>query len=342
MEPTRHKRLRPFEQQVLRTIRRRRLLDTGEPVLAAVSGGSDSVALLCALAALRPELAISVACGHVVHGLHDEGEAHARFAEGLADSMGIPFARETVDVRSRMAAEGLSLEHAAREERYAALEGLADGLGCTSIATGHTTDDQAETVLLNLLRGTGTRGLRGIPVRRGRVVRPLLDVTRAEARAYLDELGVAFVDDPTNESRDMLRNRVRHELLPVMDRVLGRSAAGTVARLADAASLEDEALSAAQEAFWREARSPQADESGAVVLSVPALVRLGRGAAALVLRRAARTVAGEGQDLSLAQVEQALQLLESNTAGGVQRGGGCEFRRDHASLLVQRTPAAGK
>lgn len=342
MEPIRHKRLRPFEQQVLGTIRRRGLLDRGDRVLAAVSGGSDSVAMLCALLALRPELNLEVACGHVSHGLHDEAEAHCRFVERLAGELGVRFACETADVRSRMAAEGLSLEHAARDERYAALESLAEGLGCGPIATGHTTDDQAETVLLNLLRGTGARGLRGIPARRGRIVRPLLDVRRDEARAYLAERGVAYVDDPTNDCPDMLRNRVRHELLPVLDRVLRRPAAMTVARLADVAALEDEALSAAQEAFWREARSPQADESGTVVLSVPVLTRLGRGAAALVLRRAARVVAGEGQDLSLAQVEEALQLLESGTAGGVQRGGGCEFRRDHASLLVQRIPTASK
>ncbi len=342
METIRHKRLRPFEQQVLQTIRRRRLLEGGERVLAAVSGGSDSTALLCALRALEPELRLTVACGHIDHGIHAASGRHAEAVRDLAERLGVPACAARVDATAHAAAAGLSLEHAAREVRYAALERLAAEQRCTAIATGHTASDQAETVLLHLLRGTGTRGLRGIPARRGVIVRPLLDVHRQAARDYLAERGVPYLEDPTNESPDPLRNRIRQELLPLLDRILGRPTETVLARHAETVALEDEALLAAQEAFGREARSPEVANGEAVVLSVEALRHMGRGGAALALRQAAREVAGEGRDLSFAQIGQVLRLLNSETAGGVQRGGGCEFRRDHGALRVQRAPGAGK
>jgi tRNA(Ile)-lysidine synthase len=342
MEASGPKRLHPFECETLRSIRRWQLLAPGSRVLAAVSGGADSTALLHALHALVPEIDLTVACGHVEHGLHEESAAHAAFVGEMALDLGVAFGSEQVDVRRRSESEGLSLEHAARLERYEALERLAERLGCEWIATGHTADDQAETVLLNVFRGTGLAGLRGIPPRRDCIVRPLLAQSRAEIVAYLTERRAAFVGDPTNDSREPLRNRVRHELMPFLDDLLGRPAGGTIARLAEAARLEEEALASAQEALWAEARSPQPEKAGSVSLSVEALRRLGRGGAALVLRRAQREIAGEGVDLSLAQVEEVLRIAESETAGGMQICGGCLFRREHGVLLVQRPPGAGK
>ncbi len=334
MATARGKRLRRFEQRVHETARARGLLEPGQRVLAAVSGGADSVALLYALLALVPELRLTVSVGHVEHGLHVDSQAHARFVDFLCSELGVPCRVSHVDVRGRVEREGLSLEHAAREERYNALEEQARASGAEVIATAHTATDRAETVLLNLLRGTGPEGLRGTPPRRGRIVRPLVDVTREDVEAYLEDIGARHVEDPTNRERDALRNRVRLDLIPAMERATGRPVTPVLARVADTVELEREAVAAAEEVLWACAARSDFGPEGAD-LSVSRLLANGEGAATLVLRRAARRVAGPGEDLTLAQVRQVLRLLESGTGHGLQRAGGCVFERDHDVLRVR-------
>lgn len=336
------KRLDPFDQAVAATIRRHGMVARGERVLAAVSGGGDSVALLLALLGLRRELGIEVACGHVDHGLHAESLAHAHFVEALCVERAVPFGLARAEVRARAEREDLSLEHAARLERYEALERLAEELGAARIATGHTADDQAETVLLQLLRGTGTRGLSGIAPRLGRVVRPMLEVTRSEARARVLRAACRWVEDPTNCEMGPLRNRVRAELLPFVDQMLGRPCAPTLARAAEALRRERAALEAAEEAFLGRARTGSMATAEDEALSVRMLREMGDAAASLALRRAHRELTGGGEDLSLAHVDEVLGLLTSDTGGGVQRCAGCEFRREGAVLRVRRIGDRGK
>ncbi len=335
METVRGKRLRRFERRVCETARARGLLAAGERVLAAVSGGADSVALLHALIALVPEMDVRITVGHVAHGLHAESEAHAAFVRSLCEDLGTPCLVSRGDVRSRVERERLSVEHAAREERYAALQAQARECGATAIATAHTATDRAETVLLNLLRGTGPEGLRGTPARRGNIVRPLIDVTREDVEAYLKEKGARRVEDPTNRERDALRNRVRLDLIPAMERVVGRPVTPVLARLADTVDLEREAVSAAEEILWADALLAAEAHGGCVELSVARLLANGEGAATLVLRHASRRVAGPGEDLGLAQVRQVLRLLASETGRGLQRAGGCVFERDRGVLRVR-------
>src|SRR5512142_114461 len=189
----RKKRLDPFVRAVLGTARRRRLFGPPDVVLVAVSAGPDSTALLGALAALRDrgELA-GVAALHVDHGLRPGGAEDAACAAAACARLGVPF--ESVAVR--VTAGNVQAE--ARRARYAALRAAAARSGASRIATGHTRTDQAETVLLRLLRGAGARGLAGIPPRRGSIVRPLIDRSRAEGIAFCARAGLAWRDDPTN------------------------------------------------------------------------------------------------------------------------------------------------
>ncbi len=185
-------------------------------ILCAVSGGADSVYLLVRLA----ELGYDVAAAHYNHGLRGaEADRDEQFVRALCRARGIPFYTEKGDVGAFASRERLGIEEAARILRYDFLERTADELGAAAIATAHTANDNAETVLLHLARGAGLRGLGGIPSRRGRIVRPMLDVTRAEVERYLEEKGVGYVQDATNASGDYARNRVRHQAVPALETV---------------------------------------------------------------------------------------------------------------------------
>jgi tRNA(Ile)-lysidine synthase len=185
--------------------------DTTHLVLA-VSGGPDSMALLHgAAAAARWRLTVA----HLDHGLRPDSADDAAFVTDAAATLGLPLEARRTDVAALARDEGRSIEEAAREARYRFLEEVApEG---ALIATAHTADDAAETVLLNLLRGSGLAGARGMPARRGRIVRPFLDARRATLRSLLDEAGIPYRLDPSNTDPAFLRNRVRAELIPLLE-----------------------------------------------------------------------------------------------------------------------------
>jgi len=198
------------------------MLPAGGLILCAVSGGKDSMYLLENLRALAPERGFSVACAHFDHRLRGaESTRDRQFVEDWCRAHGIPCTVGEGDVRAHARENGLSIEEAARELRYAFLERTADELGAARIATAHTADDNAETLLLNLARGTGLRGLCGIPPVRGRLVRPLLTVTSAEVLRWLEENRVPHVEDSTNGTDDCARNVVRHRVLPALRELNG-------------------------------------------------------------------------------------------------------------------------
>lgn len=229
-----------MHRKVLDTIVRHKLLGKGDRVLVAVSGGPDSVALLSTLLALRERLGVELAVAHLHHGLRgpeaDEDEA---FVRALAKRHKLRVRCRKVDIASRRRAHGGSLEEVAREARYAFLRAAARDLGANVIATGHTADDNAETLLMNLLRGAGLRGVAGIPICRAegelRVVRPLLEVTRAEIVEYLDEQGLEYRIDSTNADTDLTRNRIRADLLPQLAQQYNPSVAALLSSTAEQA-----------------------------------------------------------------------------------------------------------
>jgi tRNA(Ile)-lysidine synthase len=205
-----------------RLVREHRLVERGETVLAAVSGGPDSMALLHVLARLRPELGCGLVAHGVDHGLRPEAAAELDRAAAFAASLGVPFGRTSVALEP-----GGDLQARARAARRAALRRAAAEAGAACIATGHHADDRAETVILRLLRGSGPRGLACLPPRAGEFIRPLLLARRADVEAHLGRHGVPFAIDPSNADRRFLRARVRHELMPL----LGELSPGVVGHL---------------------------------------------------------------------------------------------------------------
>ncbi|HEY8393911.1 MAG TPA: tRNA lysidine(34) synthetase TilS [Thermaerobacter sp.] len=220
-------------------ITRHRLLAPGQRVLVAVSGGRDSVVLLDVLVRLRTELGLAaLGVAHVDHGLRPDSAADAEWVRDLAAGYGLPFFLRRVQVRPGRE----SPEAAARTARYRALWEMARAFGADRIALAHHADDQAETVLLRLLAGAGPSGLAGMRPRRGRFVRPLLGVERAALAAYAAEQGLRWRDDPTNRDLSIPRNRVRHELLPLLERSYNPAVRRVLCRVAAIMAAEAELL----------------------------------------------------------------------------------------------------
>ncbi|MEA4965519.1 MAG: tRNA lysidine(34) synthetase TilS [Oscillospiraceae bacterium] len=201
-----------MRDKVLRFCLEQGLFSGGGRVTCAVSGGADSMAMLCCLLSLRQELGITVSAAHFHHGLRAaEADRDEEFVRDFCAAHGVPLVVGRGDVAAYAAERKLSVETAARELRYRFL------LGCGGrIATGHTADDNAETVLLNLTRGAGIRGLAGIPPKRDRLVRPLLCVTRTEILSFLTAEQLSWREDGSNESDEYRRNRLRHHVLPLL------------------------------------------------------------------------------------------------------------------------------
>ena len=264
--------------------------------LVLVSGGPDSVALLRAVVSLGGEPAVL----HVDHGLRGaQSREDADFVRGLCARINV-----ACEVRRLRLDGGSNLQERAREERYRLAEEVADGLGLPTIATGHTADDVAETVLMNLARGSGLRGLAGIPPVRGRVQRPLIEATRREVLRYLRDLDQPYLTDPTNLTGKYARNRVRLDVLPVLQDLYP----GAARNIARAASLVREDLEAL-EVLATAALENRGDE---VVLGLEALGEL-RPA---VRRHAVR--------LAYAALDPGLPPLPSNLVEavlGLQQGG---------------------
>lgn len=209
--------------KVLTSIKKYRLFSPGDHVLVAVSGGADSVSLLHILHELSSELEIKLGAAHLNHKLRDqESDDDAQFVEQLAAHLQLPYIRGVGHVRRLAGERGISIEMAAREVRYDFFARAAKKAGAHTVVTGHTSDDQAETVLLKLARGAGAGGLGGIPRetmwKEIRIVRPLLDITRADVVDYLNGRGLAWREDASNANMEFLRNRVRHVILPMLEK----------------------------------------------------------------------------------------------------------------------------
>ncbi|MCL2789152.1 MAG: tRNA lysidine(34) synthetase TilS [Desulfobulbus sp.] len=210
--------LHPFEYRIYQDIIREALPVAGIHLLVGVSGGADSMALLHVLAALRDALPCTLVAAYIDHGLRpDETPAEWACVREAASRLGIDSVRMTADVCSVAAADGLSLEHAAREARYRAFAELAGQWSTDMLAVAHTADDQAEEILLRLFRGSGGKGLAGMRPRSDRLIRPLLGVRKQEVLAYLADKGVGYCHDSSNDDRRFLRNRIRLDLLPLLE-----------------------------------------------------------------------------------------------------------------------------
>jgi tRNA(Ile)-lysidine synthase len=313
----------PLARLVRRTIRHRGLLADHDRVVVAVSGGPDSVALTWLLHELQAVARWRlVGLVHVHHGLRagasDEDE---RFCRALAARLRLPIEVARVDVRRAARERRQSVEAAARVERYARFQLAARALDATSVATGHTIDDQAETVLLRLLRGAGSRGVSAIRPRRGIYVRPLIDCRRAELVEHLRARGEPFREDRSNLDLSVPRNRVRHEILPAITRHWPGSIRA-LARFAELSADDEEFLSRTTLEVTAAVALPSRD--GVQQVDVRGLSSLPAALARRIVRHA---LEGAGGAPSFREVEAVRALARADKQGG---------RLDVAGLAVVR------
>ena len=290
---------------VRRTIRRYDLVAPGTGVVAAVSGGSDSVALAHLLDALdRSRECRLIGLAHFNHQLRARADSDEAFCASLAESLGRPFVVDRTNVKDLARRERRSIEDAARTARHEFLERARLQLGADVVALGHTKDDQAETFLLRLLRGAGSRGLGSMHPRRGAIVRPLLDCRRSELEAYLQAQQIAFVHDETNDDVAIPRNRIRAELLPLIEERFNPSIVDVLAEEAELARDEHLFLAAAA----RDASRLVVSTDGRCwKLDISALIALPLAVRRMVVHQV-MCEAAAGRPLRFADVERALDL----------------------------------
>ncbi len=291
--------------------------DLTGPVVVACSGGPDSVALLV----LAAEAGLDPVAVHVDHGLRPDSAADADVVAAAATALGIPWRSVRVAVGA-----GGNLEARARDARYGALRVAREELGATVILVGHTADDQAETVLLNLMRGAAAPGLAGMAPRRGDIVRPLLHLRRHDVREIPRSRGLSTVEDPTNRDTHWRRSWVRHELLPMLGKGSARDLVPVLARQADVVRAESDLLDELGDALLREACA------GDTVAVTPL-----REAPLPITRRALRRWLGDPPP-SAAEIERVVEVVRGARVG-TELAGGRVVRRSGGRLRrEQRQP----
>jgi tRNA(Ile)-lysidine synthase len=312
----------PLASRVLATIERYGMIQPGDRVGVAVSGGGDSVALLLLFEELRETLGATLVVLHFNHGLRGEAaEVDERFVRELAGERGLACLVRREDIGAEATRVGKNVEEVARERRYAFFRRMAAEGRVTRIATGHTADDQAETVLARLVRGSGLRGLAGIHPVLGPVRRPLIEIRRSEVREYLRARGRAWREDETNIDTSRLRARIRQSLLPSMEAEFGAGVVDRLARLADLAR-NDEALldEILEERFLRLSRH----QAGTVLLRARDLLdpwpqlkshEAREAMAARLARRAAREVKRDLRGIAASHIARVLHLARHGTSG---------------------------
>jgi tRNA(Ile)-lysidine synthase len=330
----------PLLQQVQGTIQDYQMLGRGHTVLVAVSGGPDSIVLLHALWSLCEGLDLKLFVAHLNHQMRPSAAQDALFVEMMARDLGVPCVCEAINVPTYRRQHKLSPEDAARRVRYGFLRATATRLGAHRIAVGHTADDQAETVLIHLLRGSGLRGLCGIPPVRAPIVRPLIRVPRRDILQYLRRHRLAFRDDPSNHQRRYTRNRIRLDLIPALQRYynprLVQALCTTAQLLAD-----DEAVlqAVARQRFLSACLSAA---PGHVRLKIGALTALPPTLQRRVLREALAEVMGSLQGVTHTHIAAIIALLRSATGSkrlGLPQGMVVE-RRYEVLLIHRQAPSA--
>jgi tRNA(Ile)-lysidine synthase len=339
--------LSEFARRTLGAVRDAGWPSPGARWLLATSGGPDSTALAAALAELRAagELPVALRVAHLDHAIRSESAAEAEWVARLADRLGLEFVAGRADVPALRARERLSLEAAARQARMAFLERAALDWGAACVLTGHTADDQAETVLFRILRGTGLKGLGGIPAARPisekspgiLLVRPLLGLTRQEVLAYLAGRGLEYLTDRSNfDVEHQARARIRHQLLPEMERSLGPGVRGALVRLAAQAREAYASLRAAAEERLKSAAGEVQRDGLRLPLEALDCPRALRAEVFILAAERVARAKGPGPSLNKGRLARAAEFLASAAAGARFELGAVAAERGCDCVMIRR------
>lgn len=300
---------------VKRWIERNRLLDSGDRVVAACSGGPDSLALVHILHQLQPEYGLTLAVAHVNHMFRgDESDADAAYVAKFCAGLGLPLYETAIDVPRYIKSSGRSAQDASRILRFRYLRHVAAELGGAKIATGHHRDDQAETILLNLLRGAGSTGLAGMRPTGNGIIRPLLNMSRRDIDDYCRECGLSPRIDSSNLKTDYLRNYVRIELMPQLKHRINANLAETLCRTARLLGDEHDFITEYASNLWPSLAS---EEKAVIIIDCQRLISLHISLQREMFRMAIAKKQGNLKGITFFHVERLLELAMSGSVGSI-------------------------
>jgi tRNA(Ile)-lysidine synthase len=335
----------PLETPVLGFIREHQLVSVGEKLVVAVSGGADSVCLLHILVKLLKELKIKLHIAHLNHQLRGaDSDADADYVADLSRQLGIPATIEKRDVLGYQKQKHLSLEEAAREVRYRFLAEVARAIGAGRVATGHTRDDHIETILMHLIRGSGTRGLRGLQpttlwqsgTESLTIIRPLLEISHQQTEDYCREHRLAPRLDASNLSLSPLRNRIRQQLLPLLESY-NPGVAEALLRTARIAGDDIDLLDEQVARLWDEvARQDRKN----VILDKAGFDRLPSALKRYLLRASVERLLGSAKDVEMRHIEEMMSLATKPAGKRLNLPGGLTFSVEYNRYLLTPDPAS--
>lgn len=320
--------------KVRQTIAQHNLLSKGSRVVVAVSGGIDSVVMLHVLHNLRKDYNLEVLVAHLNHGFRgEESRGDAAFVEKLAQKYGLPYVSKEISVPDFIAESGQSPQEAARNVRYSFLEKVRQQFNGTAIAVGQNANDQAETVLINLLRGGAGSGLKGIPIKRSYLIRPLLDVKRSEIEEYAEQHHLAYRFDSSNAKSVYLRNRIRIELLPELEQKYNPMIIANLGKTAAILAEEDKLLTTmAKESLLK---CLAAKNELGIVIDLKQFAKENLAIKRRVIRLICQEIKGlESFNIGFEHVEQVIKLTELNTGAKVEMPGKLIFMKQYHRLYA--------
>lgn len=323
-------------EKVKHTIHKHAMIQPEDSILVGLSGGADSVCLLTVLDRLKPEFGITLTALYFDHGLRpEETPDEIDFCRDLCGSLTVPFHVKKINVLEHAKANRLSKQESARELRYRTLRKLGAVFGTRKVALGHHADDQAETILMRLFRGTGPSGLAGIPPVRNDIIRPLIEIERRQIEQFLDAEGIGFMVDSSNLHDDYLRNRLRIHIMPAVKK-LNRDVIKTMARAADICRDEERYFDLQVTKTLMKLITRKTDRSIELFLSpleTMDMVLLRR-----VLRRAIDETSGL-REISFSHIEELIHLIRTGKAGDrIYLPGERRAIKKYATVLITAEP----
>lgn len=328
-----------LKEKALKTIKKYLMLQQGDSVLIGLSGGPDSVCLTLILDELKEYFNLSLHALYVNHGLRPkENREEEDFCRRFCEGQGIKFYTEAVAAKQHSEAMKINLQEAARELRYDAFERLAHKVNAAVIAVAHNADDQAETVLMRLIRGSGRKGLSGIPPVRGNIIRPLIDITREDIELFLSGKNISFMTDPSNLKSDYSRNRLRLEVFPLL-KDENPSVIESINRTAEILRGEDDYLEIQTTKTMMRLITRKTDES--IELFLIPLMNIERAILRRILRRVLSEI-GAVRGIELVHIDDIIHLIKECRSGdSINLPKGIRALKGYSTLLFTRETIEG-
>ena len=323
-------------KEVRKTIKKQNMLEAGERVVVAVSGGPDSVALLKILEMLSREYKLTLIAAHLNHGLRDEADSEEQFVCELSNEMGITFESKKADIISYRKGSGKCVEDISRDVRYDFLNDVAKRQNAQKIALGHHLNDQVETVLMNFLRGSGPDGLKGmLPVRDSLYIRPLLGVSRKKILSFLESRKISYMTDTSNTESHYLRNRIRHLLIPQLEMQYNPHLYYSLANMAEIMRLENDYIENETDIAMSVSFVGVAEDK--VKINIPKLLEYHKAIQWRVVKEILQRSTPHSKGIEYAHIKAVMELTYHNRPSGhLNLPYGIVVRREYDSLSIEK------